>query len=258
MNNERNELIGKNIVFSYGANEIIHGIDIKLIEGKVTALLGPNGSGKTTLLRCLNGLLKPDSGSIELNGKPIQRCSNIEIAKTIAYVPQFHNISFPLTLFESVLLGRRQGYAWTHSPEDLDITAEVLESLDLSELADRPVNELSGGEQQKGAIARAIVQQTPLVLMDEPTSNLDIKHQYEIMKRMLSYSKKINKGILIVLHDINIAAAMADHLFIMKDGVLIKEGHPGDIISAELIESVYGIGAEIISHMDRPHLLVTP
>ncbi len=252
------QLKAAGIRFSYAHHEILKGLDLELQPGKLTALLGPNGSGKTTLMKCLNGLLKVKSGSILLNEIPIERHSNASLAKMLAYVPQFHNITFPLTLFEAVLLGRQQGYAWRHSPEDLDITAGILEELELIDLAERPVNHLSGGEQQKGAIARALAQETPLILLDEPTSNLDIKHQYEIMNLMTKYSKDDNKGILIVLHDINIAAAMADHLIVMKDGHLVKEGHPDDIISTELIESVYGIGAEIVSHMDRPHLLVTP
>ena len=251
-------LAGKNISFFYGERQILHGVDVEVVPGKVTALIGPNGSGKTTLMKCLHGMASPTSGTVTLAGKPITHFSARKLAEWIAYVPQFHSVTFPLTLFEAVLLGRRTDFAWKRNSHDLMVVAKILKELHLTELAERPITQLSGGEQQKGAIARALVQETPLILLDEPTNNLDIKHQYEIMARLVDYSRSQGKGILVVLHDINVAAATVDTLVVLKHGRVMANGNPQDIITPEMVTSVYGISGSVIQHRERPYLLVEP
>jgi iron complex transport system ATP-binding protein len=251
-------LVGKNINFAYGEHKILHGIDIEVAQGKVTALIGPNGSGKTTLMRCLNGILKPSSGTVTILWESINHFSARKLAEWIAYVPQFHSVTFPLSLFEAVLLGRRTDFTWSQNSHDLRVVARILKELNLTELSERPINQLSGGEQQKGAIARSLAQETPIILLDEPTNSLDIKHQYEIMARLINYSRTQNKGILVILHDINVASATVDNLVVLQKGKVIAEGRPEDIINPSLIKAVYGISGTVIQHRNRPYLLVEP
>ncbi|MCK5109025.1 MAG: ABC transporter ATP-binding protein, partial [Methanosarcinales archaeon] len=167
----------KDLVFSYGSTRILDRITMELGSSEVLGIVGPNGAGKSTLIRCIDQILVPEHGTVLLDGQDMKTMSRMEIAKRIGYVPQSVSTVFPATVFDTVLMGRRPHLGWRSSEEDIDMVLEVLTMLKIKHLAMRDFNEISGGQQQKVLIARALAQDSGIILLDEPTSNLDIKHQ---------------------------------------------------------------------------------
>ncbi|MCD6427682.1 MAG: ABC transporter ATP-binding protein [Caldisericaceae bacterium] len=244
----------RDIAFSYGKIPILSHINLEVEKGKVISVLGVNGAGKSTLLKCINGILKVQSGKILINGKEISKMSRTEIAREISYVPQRSEAPF-ITVFDAVLLGRKPYIKWDATKKDIEITRNVLKMLDIEKLSLRYVTELSGGEFQKVVIARALVQQPKLMLLDEPTNSLDIKNQFEVMDIIKRISRVHNIASVVVMHDINLALRFSDGFVLMKEGKIFASGGI-EVITSENVESVYGIPVTV--EKINGHILVEP
>jgi iron complex transport system ATP-binding protein len=235
----------RNISFSYGKKINLEGVSLSVQKGEVVGIIGPNGSGKSTLLKCMNLILKA-RGEILLNGTKLSDLSVKEISRLISYVPQnVQTHSFPIKVFDVVLLGRRPYIRWNVVDRDLEIVADTFLMLDLEHLSMRNFSELSGGEKQKVLITRALVQEPEVLLLDEPTSNLDIKHQLEIMEILRNIAMEKELIVNIVLHDLNLAGRFCDRLILLHGGKIFAEGNPADVLTDFNIRKVYGIDAEI-------------
>ena len=241
----------KDITFRYSrrAPLILDNINLTLEKGEIGILLGKNGSGKTTLFKNILGIEKPESGSILYDGQDLLRLSRRERAGYIAYVPQ--DIQFgDLTVYDTVLMGRMAYFGLRAGKEDEKIIEEVLNDMGLTELASRNANELSGGERQKIAIARALVQEPKLLIFDEPTGNLDIANEQLILKEAKKVAKEKGIGILTSLHDLNQALDLGTKFFFIKEGKIVYSGGP-EIVTKEVIKEIFNADVEIIEHVGR-------
>ncbi len=235
----------KDLDFSYSGERVLKNINIDIDGNQCVAILGPNGAGKSTFIRCINKLLKPQRGSICIDDTNVNTLSRKELAKKLSYIPQSTWSLFSLQVFDMLLMGRRPHIAWRNTENDKIKVIESMKILNIEHLALRQFNELSGGMQQKVIIARAIVQETEVILLDEPISNLDIRHQFEVMNIVKELIDK--KGILalMVVHDLNIAARYADKIAIMNEGEIVFYGPPADVLSKNNIASIYGVEVDI-------------
>ena len=233
----------KNLSFAYGKREILRDVSFKADSGEIVGILGNNGAGKSTLVTCLNHILKPKSGKIILNGKDAETLSKRELAQYISYVAQ-KNEQTQTTVFDSVLLGRKPYIKWSIGQEDIAVCDEIIERVGLSEMKLRALDELSGGELQKVMLARALVQQPKVMLLDEPTSNLDPKNQYEMMKLVRQVADEKNITVLVVIHDLSLAMRFCDKFLLMKDGKVFIYGDKS-VLNDENIYPVYGMHAYI-------------
>jgi len=244
-----------NVKFAYGSVPVLDNVSMELNRAEVLGIVGPNGTGKSTLIRCIDRIVNPKQGSILLDDNDINKLSRMEIARKIGYVPQSVQGVFPASVIDTVLMGRRPYHGWSSNKEDLDYVLEVLELLGMMEFAMRDINEISGGQQQKVLIARALVQKADILLLDEPTSNLDIKHQMEVMEVVKNIVK--NKGIsaIIALHDLNLASRYADRIIMMKEGKIFAGGSPVSVFTEENIKQVYGVKALVNDDGERPYII---
>ncbi|MDR2350658.1 MAG: ABC transporter ATP-binding protein [Deltaproteobacteria bacterium] len=240
------ELKVKTLKVEIEGTEILHGIDLVLGDKKLTGIIGPNGSGKSTLIKTFYKAMKPSHGSVlygdeDVGDMPQKRCARIA-----SVLPQHRNGATDLAVFDLVLMGRypHKGFMDSMDHRDEKRTTDALELLDLAKFSDRKFASLSGGEKQLVLLARALVQDTPWLLLDEPTNHLDIRHQL----RLLDILKDLDKKIVVVFHDLSLASKYCDHLVVMKSGMVVKEGHPSDIVTPALIREVYDIDAEVIPH----------
>ncbi|MEP7273161.1 MAG: ABC transporter ATP-binding protein [Acidobacteriota bacterium] len=221
--------------------EVLAGITLEVNAGEVVALLGPNGAGKSTLLGVACGMLKPTRGAATLLGREVWSYARREIARHVALVAQTGEVRFPLTALEYVLAGR---YAHVRafgfdSPEDFEIAQTSLEATDAVQFAGRRFNELSSGERQRVVLARALAQQPQLLLLDEPTANVDIAHQVSLLELVRGLTRSRKLGALLVTHEINLAADFADRVALLKDGRLLASGTPGEVMTAELLSQCF-------------------
>ena len=240
------EITFENLCFSYNRKkQILKNINMTLPSGKFIAVLGPNGCGKTTTVKQINQILKAQSGRVLVDGKAVQDMSPLEIAKTIAYVPQMTSGVMNGSVMDTVMLGRRPYIQWKPSDTDLEIVAKALMRLRLEDLSQHLYNQLSGGQKQTVLIARALAQTPQVYLFDEPVSFLDIRNQLEIMAIGRELVDQDGKTVIMVLHDLNMALRFADHVVIMKEGKVFAQGAPRDVITSENILAVYGTHAEI-------------
>ena len=233
----------KNLSFAYGKREILRDVSFKAESGEIVGILGNNGAGKSTLVTCLNHILKPKSGKIILNGKDAETLSKRELAQYISYVAQ-KNEQTQTTVFDSVLLGRKPYIKWSIGQEDIAVCDEIIERVGLSEMKLRALDELSGGELQKVMLARALVQQPKVMLLDEPTSTLDPKNQYEMMKLVRQVADEKNITVLVVIHDLSLAMRFCDKFLLMKDGRVFDYGDKS-VLTDGNIYPVYGMHAYI-------------
>lgn len=232
----------KNIYFSYDAQDVLKDISLEIGAGDWVGLLGPNGSGKTTLLKVFSGYLRPRTGNVLLGNRELFFFSKNELAKNIAVVPQETNVFLPFTAFDVVMMGRfayRRGFGFD-TKEDIVATRHAMELTDTTHLAGRSISELSGGERQRVIIARALSQGPKILLLDEPTAFLDIKHQQEI----LSLLKRLNSehGLTIVssMHDINLALLYCKRIVFLRDGGIFGEGLPAQVVTYANLKEVFG------------------
>lgn len=243
--------------FSYGKKNVLKAIDASFESGKVYGILGPNGSGKTTWLRLVGGILTPEKGNITVMDRRLDSLSGKERAKKIAFVPQMFHISYSFSVRDIIMMGRHPhiGRMDTASTEDFEKVQTAITETNLEELADRLVNQLSGGEIQRVLIARALAQDTPIILLDEPVSHLDIHFQQEIIGLLKRIAKEQNKVIITVLHDMNIALNHCDYVFLIKEGEIVEKGSPSRVISQDNLKKVYGVDVSIEHIKDKSTLV---
>ena len=244
--------------FSYRQRTVLDKIDFTVSGGELVCLVGPNGAGKSTLIKCINQILTPSTGTVQLDDRPLNRMGRKEIAALFGYVPQAARHAFPATVFDTVLLGRRPFLNWTVGEENRDMIYEVLVEMGLDHLALRHFDELSGGEQQKALIARALVQTPKVLLLDEPTSSLDLFHQLDVMDRVAAIVATQNICAVMAIHDLNLAALYADRMVFLKSGAILEDGPPAQVLSKELVHSVYGVNASISETGFGPHIIPIP
>ena len=233
----------ENISFSYGQKRILEDITLSAGSGEIVGILGNNGAGKSTLITCINRIREPSSGEVLINGQAISGMKGRDIARLIAYVPQ-RSEAEALSVFDCILLGRKPYIRWNIAEEDINICERVMHKLGLEHLQLRNMDELSGGEQQKVMIARALVQKPAVLLLDEPTSSLDPRNQIETMSLIRKAAKEDGITVLIVLHDLNLALRFCDRLFFMKDGRSLRYCR-ADEVDSGTIRASYGVDADI-------------
>ncbi len=229
--------------------DILKGVNFTARKGEITVILGPNGSGKSTLFRCICGLWKPLKGSVRFEGKEILDLSFEERAKICAIVPQEHEPPFPYSVLDVVLMGRASRISIFSSPSRTDYlkAEEALETVGISHLKDKPYTRISGGERQLVLIARALVQETPLILLDEPTSHLDFRNQVMVLSSVKGISKQRNVTVVMTLHDPNLAILFAEKIVMLREGSVFTEGSPKDVITEDNMKRVYQIDVSVIS-----------
>ncbi len=244
----------KDLSFNWGENKVLNGINFSIQPNEVVAILGVNGAGKSTLIKCINRILKMKTGSVQMFSKDLQTLNLIQLSRLVSYVPQSVRTSFGIDVFDVVLLGRRPHITWRVSTRDQDIVSETIRFLSLDEFAFRRFDQLSGGERQRVIIAKAIAQGANLILMDEPTSDLDLKNQIGTMKSIKEIiSQSQDKAALIAIHDINIAAKFADRILLLHEGKIVSNGTPSEVLTPENIATVFGVTSQIIpSKDDKP------
>jgi iron complex transport system ATP-binding protein len=249
----------ENLSFGYEDEPIIRGLSFEVEEGEVLGIIGPNGSGKTSLLRLLSGVLRPWSGRVSFRGRDLRRMRRREIARRVAVVPQQSVITFPFTVREIVLMGRAPylGMFQSESRADFEIAERAMDYTDTLRLADRRVDELSGGELQRVIIARALAQEPEAMLLDEPTSHLDLKHQVEIFDLIKRLNAESGMTFVVVLHDLNLAGEYCDRLLLLKEGQTFRMGRPKEVITAEAIKETYGVNALVTQNpvTHAPHVI---
>ncbi len=239
----------------YGTHVVLDDISFTASSGEITALLGPNGSGKSTLIKTIADILPLKKGTIFVDGKDITESDKIERAKMLGYVPQyFHYTSFT-TVLDTVLVGRRPYMSWSVSEEDLAEVDAALNAMNIADLSDRYVNELSGGQRQRVFIARALAQNPAFYLFDEPTSSLDLRHQLETLAAMQSIVRKNSSGMIVALHDLNLALRYADRVLLLKDGKIYADGHPSDVLTPDAVRDVYGVESSLVENEKGTFLL---
>jgi iron complex transport system ATP-binding protein len=230
--------------FAYaGGPEVLTGVDLTAARGELLCILGPNGSGKSTLLKCLLGLLEPAAGKVELAGKPRRRYGALALARILSYVPQSTRVAFSFTVEQVVMMGRTPHMNRLGLSGELDrrVAAAAMEMTGVTGLASRPLESLSGGEQQTVMITRALAQQPQLMLLDEPTSHLDVRHQLDIYALMAKLAHEWGMAVVCVSHDVNMAARFADRLVLLSNGRPAAAGAPAEVIRAEVLASVYQV-----------------
>ncbi|MDU2686166.1 ATP-binding cassette domain-containing protein [Paeniclostridium sordellii] len=225
-------------------NEILKGIDIELGNKEFIGVIGPNGSGKSTLLKCLYRNLSPSSGSIYIDKIEIEKISTRESAKKIGVLAQHNHHSFDFTVLDMVLMGRSpyKKLMDRDTKEDYDIVYEAIDKVNIRHLSNRSFNSLSGGEQQRVILARALAQKTKCLILDEPTNHLDIKYQLQLMEIV----KDLGIEVIAAIHDLNIAAMYCDKIYVLKNGEIVAYGTPKDVLTKELIKEVYDVDAKVI------------
>ncbi|MGC8966528.1 MAG: ABC transporter ATP-binding protein [Caldimicrobium sp.] len=229
---------------------ILQDISFVANQGEITTILGPNGAGKTTLFKCITGVWENYQGEILVNNKKIDNLPFTQRARFFSVVPQDHTPPFPYSVFEVVLMGRASyvGLFSLPSKEDHKKVEEVLEMIGISHLKDKPYTQISGGERQLTLIARALVQETPVIILDEPTSHLDFKNQQLILSKIKEITKEKSLITVITLHDPNLASLFSDKVVILKEGRVLYDGHPNEVIVKKILKETYGIEIEVIKH----------
>jgi len=245
----------QDVEFSYkNGTSVLKGINMAVGVHEILAILGPNGVGKSTMLKCINGLLKAKKGNILVDGENIKQLKRVEVAKRLGYVPQRADVS-QITVFDSVLLGRKPHITWDVSKKDIEITRHAITQLGMDALALKNIDEISGGELQKVQIARALVQEPKVMLLDEPTSSLDLCNQHRIMATLVDIVKKTNLSAIMTMHDLNLAVRYSDKFIMLKDGKVFAAGDKS-VITPENIEAVYGLPVGVEKYRD--YLVVVP
>jgi iron complex transport system ATP-binding protein len=229
---------------------ILQDISFVANQGEITTILGPNGAGKTTLFKCITGVWENYQGEILVNNKKIDNLPFTQRARFFSVVPQDHTPPFPYSVFEVVLMGRASyvGLFSLPSKEDHKKVEEVLEMIGISHLKDKPYTQISGGERQLTLIARALVQETPVIILDEPTSHLDFKNQQLILHKIKEITKEKKLVTVVTLHDPNLASLFSDKVVILKEGRVLYDGHPNEVIVKKILKETYGIEIEVIKH----------
>ena len=240
--------------FNFGSKNILADIDLSIKNNGIVGIIGPNGSGKSTLLKCIYRVLKPKTGTIFIDGKNINDYQFKETAKKMAVVAQHNDTHFDFNVLEMVLIGRspHKKFMERDSAEDIELAYKALEQVNMKDFSDRNFSSLSGGEKQRIILARALVQNTDCLILDEPTNHLDIKHQLHFM----SLAKDLKITVISAIHDLNIAAMYCDKIYALKEGQIIASGSVNEVITEEVIKTLYDVEAKIIYDEEKkPHVI---
>ncbi|MEV5201432.1 ABC transporter ATP-binding protein [Streptomyces sp. NPDC053720] len=252
-------LAARGVTVGYGGRTVIDDLDVAIPPGVITTIIGPNGCGKSTLLRTLTRLLKPTSGAVVLDGEDIGRLRTRDVAKKLGLLPQAPVAPEGLTVADLVARGRHPHQSWLRqwSSDDAGVVERALAMTGVSELADRPVDSLSGGQRQRVWISMTLAQGTDLLLLDEPTTYLDLAHAIDVLD-LVDDLHESGCTVVMVLHDLNLATRYSDNLIVMRAGSILAQGHPRDVITAELLREAFGLQATVIDDPvgDRP--LIVP
>lgn len=236
----------EHLSYSFGKQPILNDISLHVAQGSFTALLGPNGCGKTTLLRCIGGLLKPQSGTVILQGKELRDYNPRQLAQQLSFVRQQASTDFEFTAFDLVMMGRNpyQKHLESESQSDRQLVEQCMRQTNTWHLRDSFPREMSGGELQRVMIARALAQSTPIMLLDEPTSNLDIAHQFDIMEMLSNICQRQGKTILLVVHDLNLALRYCPQAVLLHNYGIIAHGAIENVLTSNNIRTAFGIESE--------------
>ncbi|MCF1592163.1 ABC transporter ATP-binding protein [Streptomyces muensis] len=252
-------LAARGVTVGYGARTVIDDLDVAIPPGVITTIIGPNGCGKSTLLRTLSRLLKPTKGTVVLDGDDIVKLKTRDVAKKLGLLPQAPVAPDGLTVADLVTRGRHPHQSWLRqwSSDDAGVVERALAMTGVSDLADRPVDTLSGGQRQRVWISMTLAQGTDLLLLDEPTTYLDLAHAIDVLD-LVNDLHESGCTVVMVLHDLNLATRYSDNLIVMREGSILAQGHPRDVITAELLDDAFGLRAKVIDDPvgDRP--LIVP
>jgi iron complex transport system ATP-binding protein len=253
---------GVSVSYRPGGREIIalQDASLSLSAGEVVGLVGPNGSGKTTLIRVVTGVVQPRAGYVSIAGRDIERLRQLELARQIAVVPQEPALPPAFTALACVLMGRTPHLRLLQNEGagDLEAARRAMVSTDTWSLADRLLGELSGGERQRVVVARALAQETPILLLDEPTAHLDLGHQASVLDLMRRFARDEGKAILAVVHDLTLAARYCDRLVMLREGSVVAAGVPGEVLTPGRLRDVYGVAVDVFPHPTTGRPVVAP
>ncbi|MGW0474181.1 ABC transporter ATP-binding protein [Streptomyces coeruleorubidus] len=256
---QASRLAARGVTVGYGARTVIDDLDVAIPHGVITTIIGPNGCGKSTLLRTLSRLLKPSKGTVVLDGEDIARLRTRDVARKLGLLPQAPVAPEGLTVADLVARGRHPHQSWLRqwSSDDADVVERALAMTGVADLADRPVDALSGGQRQRVWISMTLAQGTDLLLLDEPTTYLDLAHAMDVLD-LVDDLHESGCTVVMVLHDLNLAARYSDNLIVMRGGSILAQGHPRDVLTAELLHEAFGLRAKVIDDPvgDRP--LIVP
>ncbi|MFE5719611.1 ABC transporter ATP-binding protein [Streptomyces erythrochromogenes] len=252
-------LVAEALTLGYDGRRIVDSLDVTVPAGRVTAIIGANACGKSTLLKGLARLLAPQGGAVYLDGTLIRELKGKELARMLGMLPQSPVAPEGITVLDLVKRGRSPHQSWWRqwSPEDEEAVHGALEATGLTDQTDRSVDELSGGQRQRAWIAMALAQGTPTLLLDEPTNHLDLTHQIDVLDLVVDLNREQGRTVVLVLHDLNHACRYADHVIAMKQGRIVAEGAPADVITRELVADVFGLSCTVITDPagGGPHII---
>lgn len=246
-------LAAEGVTCAYGSHVALSDFDLAVEPGTVTALLGANGAGKSTALRALARLLRPRSGRLTLDGRDLWSVPRRELARQVAFVPQSDAVAWPLTVEQVAILGRvpHRGWLLPFSADDRQALDRALSQVELLELRHRPLDTLSGGERRRAQVARALVQDAAILLLDEPGAHLDLRHQVDLFHLLRRLARERGLAVVVTLHDLNLAALFADRIVLVKSGRLLAAGAPGEVLTPSLLREAFGLAVEVLPHPRR-------
>lgn len=252
------ELRFEDVDFGYkNQAQVLHKINLTINEPGLTCIIGPNGVGKSTLVKCMNKLLIPNSGKVTLNDREVKDYNLKELSTITSFVPATSMDNFSLNVIDTVLMGRHPYSKIGSEKEDMHIVYGILKSLNITHLAMRNYNELSAGQHQKVSIARGLAQEPRILILDEPTANLDIRHQVKVIELLHDMAHEKGMTIIMISHDLNVAARYADKIIVMSTpGVVYDVGEPHEVITKEMIRYVYGMNCTVVDNEGRPHIIL--
>ena len=235
---------------------ILDGVELRIGGPQLISIIGPNGVGKSTLIYCMNKILSPVEGKVYIQSRDVTEISIRDLSKIMGFVPHATSDVFPMTVMDTVLMGRHPKSGRKITEEDVRKAYAILEDLGIGELAMRPFDQLSAGQHQKVVLARGLAQEPDILLLDEPTSNLDIKHQMEVSRILKERSASLGMTVIMISHDLNIAAKYSAHVIMLYDGGIFRIGTPEEVITENNIREVYGVESKVVIDEGRPHVIV--